>query len=615
MSSSDFSKVKVLYDVLNTTDSVRYAVVAGAQNITPSKYNAISKSTSSITFNIQTPSESTLLARRIMIRNVMEITINATFVNGTTPDGTLAVNYGFSESLAPFPFQTALNTCQLTINNNTISQNEKDVLFQLLRFNDRRDLARYNNTCPTMYDSYYNYQDAIGANNNPLGAWNDVAHDQDFQPRGSFRLISITGNTPYDTQAPTQVSRTIVIKFETIEPFMLSPLIWCDPKSNNQGFYGIQVLNCVFNLASDTSRILRSAQSALLANVYLPAVPVNNPAYADLACSLTAIDEAELYIQYYTRQPSDLVSARNCVPFAEYPRYLSPIGTSMAAAQKSATTGVIAPSKLTSINSQSISLNSIPDKLIICVRKQVSKQTLYDSDHFLPISKIVINFNNKAGLLSSATQWDLWRMSVESGSNQTWAEFSGHVATGGAVGKYPQGYNEIATCGSVLCLEMGNHIELDDVFSAGSIGQFQLQFQLDFENYSNEAFAVNDLEICLITMNSGVFVLERGTSQTYTAILSRSDVLSAKSQPGMSGSDVKRLVGGGWDDIMKTIKNVAGVVGQVAPMAQQALGAFGYGASGGGTSGGGTSGGGTSGGGTSGGGTSGGRVKRHLTCM
>jgi hypothetical protein len=611
MSSSDFSKVKVLYDVLNTTDSVKYAVVAGAQNITPAKYDAISKSTSSITFNIQTPSESTLLGRRIMLRNVMEITIDATF-NAATPNGTLAVNYGFSESLAPFPFQTALNTCQLTINNNTISQNEKDVLFQLLRFNDRRDLARYNNTCPTMYDSYYAYQDSIGANNTPLGAWNDVAHDQDFQPRASFRLISITGNTPFVTGSGI-FPREIKIKFETIEPFMLSPLIWCDPKSNNQGFYGIQVLNCVFNLASDTSRILRSAQSAFLTSTYPATTP--NLAFADLKCSLTEVSESQMFIQYYTRQPSDLVSARNCVPFAEYPRYLSPIGTALPAAAKNATTGIITPTKLNSINSQSISLNSIPDKLIICVRKAVGKQTLYDSDHFFPISKIVVNFNNKAGLLSSATQWDLWRMSVESGSNQTWAEYSGHAAVGGALGKYPNGYNEIPLCGSVLCLEMGNHIELDDVFSAGSIGQFQLQFQLDIENYSGEAFGVNDLEICLITMNSGVFVLERGTSQTYTAILSRSDVLSAKSQPGMAHSDVKRLVGGGWDDIMKTIKNVAGVVGQVAPMAQQALGAFGYGNSGGGTSGGGTSGGGTSGGGTSGGGMSGGRVKRHLTCM
>lgn len=542
----------------------------------------------------------------------MEITINATFDNATTPPGTLAVNYGFSESLAPFPFQTALNTCQLTINNNTISQNEKDVLFQLLRFNDRRDLARYNNACPTMYDSYWSYQDALGANNNPLGAWNDVAHDQDFQPRGTFRVLSISGNTPF-VKDSGNLTREVKIKFESIEPFMLSPLIWCDPKSNNQGFYGIQVLNCVFNLASDTSRILRSAQSAFLASDYGTAGAPGttpNPAFADLKCSLTDIAESQLFIQYYTRQPSDLVSARNCVPFAEYPRYLSPIGDVIKAATKDAATGIITPSKYSSINSQSISLNSIPDKLIIVVRKQIAKQTLYDSDHFLPISKIIVNFNNKAGLLSSATQWDLWRMSVESGSNQTWSEFKGVGAVGGALGKYAQGYNEIPLCGSVLCLEMGNHIELDDVFSAGSIGQFQLQFQLDIENYSNEAYAANDLEICLITMNSGVFVLERGTSQTYTAILSRSDVLSAKSQPGMAHSDVKRLVGGGWDDIMKTIKNVAGVVGQVAPLASQALGAFGYGSSGAGTSGGGTS-----GGGTSGGGMSGGRVKKHLSVM
>jgi len=614
MSSSDFSKVKVLYDVLNTTDSVRYAVVAGAQNITPSKYNAISKSTSSVTFNIQTPSESTVIGRRFMIRNIMELTVNATFQAGVTPPETLAINYGYTESLAPFPFQTSLNTVQLTINNNTVSQNDKDVLFQLLRFNDRRDLARFNNTTPIMPDNYYSYQDAVGASNSPLGAWNDVAHDQDFQPRGSFRVLSIDGNTPY-AGGEDELTREIKIRFETIEPFMLSPLIWCDPKSNNQGFYGIQVLQIVFNLAADTSRMLRSAQGPILAKDYgASGAPgtTPNPAFADLKVALTDIEESQLFIQYYTRQPSDLVSARNCVPFAEYPRYLSPIGQTIAAATKNVNTQVITPAKVTSINSQSISLNSIPDKLIICVRKQVSKQTCYDSDHFFPITKIIVNFNNKAGLLSSATQYDLWRMSVESGSNQTWNEFSGWAATGKANGPggNPNGYNEVPLVGSVLCLEMGNHIELDDVFSAGSIGQFQLQFQIDFENYSNQSFAANDLEICLITMNSGVFVLERGTSQTYTAILSRSDVLSAKSQPGMSGSDVKRLVGGGWEDIMKTIKNVAGVVGQVAPLAQQAIGAFGYGQSGGGQSGGGQS-----GGGQSGGGASGGRLKKHLAVM
>ena len=45
--------------------------------------------------------------------------------------------------------------------------------------------------------------------------------------------------------------------------------------------------------------------------------------------------------------------------------------------------------------SQTISLNQIPDKLIIYVRKQ--SQTWSDTDSFLPISGININWNNDTG--------------------------------------------------------------------------------------------------------------------------------------------------------------------------------------------------------------------------
>ena len=206
---------------------------------------------------------------------------------------------------------------------------------------------------------------------------------------------------------------------------------------------------------------------------------------------------------------------------------------------------------------QSIQLNSVPDKLIICVRKVLASQTIFDSDSFLPITAVNFNFNNKAGLLSGATQWDLWRMSVESGSNQPWAEFSGYAPLGDNVpfvSGTNSGYKQISTCGSVLCLEMGRHIELDDVYAPGSIGAFQLQFQVNYQNNTPDAIdAQNPYEIVLITMNSGVFTIERGTSQTYTAILSRADVLSVSSQPSYSKSAVARLVGGSWEDSFKSL--------------------------------------------------------------
>jgi hypothetical protein len=535
MSSSDFEKVCVQDDILNTTDKVRYAVFKGAQNITPSQYEAISKSNSSVTWNIQLPSESTVFSRRIMLEVKMKLVMTATFAD-TAPVGSYLFNYGYASALSPFPFQSLCNTIQATINNNTVSQNMRDVMFQLLRFNDRRELARYNNATPTMYDSYQNYNDALGTLNNPLAGWNNVANDQDFQPRGSFELTNVTGNTP-KTADPNPQQRVITIEFTTTEPLMLSPFIWCDPKSNNQGMYGVQTLNFTANLGLP-NKVLRIANQnfALDAN----GKPVCTVALADGG---EGIVSAKLLMEFYTRQPSDLVSSRNVVPFAEYPRYITPLPVSNFASGGSS--GFV--------NFQSIQLNSVPDKLIFCCRKVLGSQSNFDTDSFLPIRKITINFNNKAGLLSSATDWDLWRMSVESGSNQTYQEFRGYATVGSNVPSGANYYNKIPLCGSVLALEMGRHVELDDVYAPGSIGAFQLQFQVEFENNTGATIPANTYEMVLITMNSGVFTIERGTSQTYTSILSRADVLSVSSQPSTSKSALARLVGGSWEDSFKSL--------------------------------------------------------------
>jgi len=595
MSSADFTKVKVIDDVLATTDSVKYAVVKGSQNVTPGKYTAISNSNSSVTWNIQTPSEATVLSRRIMIRNTISLSITGTLGAGAGVND-LLINYGLTEALGPYPFQSLCNTIQMTINNNTISQNMRDVMFALLRFGDRREAERYNNAAPVGYDSYWDYADAVGANNSPLGAFNDLAPDESYQGRGVARITSISGNLP----GPG--AKNIVLTFETIEPLLLSPLIFSDPKTNNQGFYGIQVMNIVANVGS-TNRILRSAQRLIGGAATNLNVTLLSP---------NAFDTPQLFIQYYTRQPSDLVPARNVVPFAEYPRYLSsgqqqiPAAIPLTPAVAGSTQ--IAPGVLPSFASQTISLNSIPDRLIIFARKVLSNQTAYDADCFFPISRILVNFNNKAGLLSSATTWDLWRMSVESGSNATWSEFSGlsqKSAAASASQAAVSGLRQIATSGAPLVLSMGKHIELDDVFAPGSIGQFQLQFQVDINNFTSDVYAPGSWELVLITQNTGVFVLERGTSQTYTAILSRSDVLAASSQPGYKSSDVVRMVGGGVEDGYKDLSGM-GLAGS---------GFAGSGAAGSGNAGSGNAGSGNAGSGNAGSGFAGSgkpRISKHL---
>jgi len=140
----------------------------------------------------------------------------------------------------------------------------------------------------------------------------------------------------------------------------------------------------------------------------------------------------------------------------------------------------------------------------------------------------------------------------------------------------------------------------------GSLGNFNLQINLQV--YNQFPYGITP-EIVIIPINSGIFVNERGTSSTYTGILTKADVLSASAQEPYYQTSVKRMVGGSFLDSLKSVagkilphllkhgKEELGKSGHpVAKLAHSALGAMGYGASGGGASGGGASGGGASGG-------------------
>jgi hypothetical protein len=54
-------------------------------------------------------------------------------------------------------------------------------------------------------------------------------------------------------------------------------------------------------------------------------------------------------------------------------------------------------------------------------------------------------------------------------------------------------------------------------------------------------------------MNSGVFVCERGTSNTYTGLLTKQDVLDASTTTPLTKSGVSRMVGGGFLDTLKSV--------------------------------------------------------------
>ena len=128
-----------------------------------------------------------------------------------------------------------------TINNNTVSLNVRDVLAPMLRLLDNRELAHYNNSTPVAYDQYRNYANMGDALNSSFGGFDNVS-DPMIHPRGSFALdwaaSNVTGTTPLTTTTGDAV-RIAYVRFTVTDPILLSPFIFANPQSNNQGMYGV----------------------------------------------------------------------------------------------------------------------------------------------------------------------------------------------------------------------------------------------------------------------------------------------------------------------------------------------------------------------------------------
>ena len=65
--SSEFEKVLCLDNRLHCTDKLNYAAMKGAQNITYSQFNAVSATNHQMNFNVQMPSQETIIIQRYLL--------------------------------------------------------------------------------------------------------------------------------------------------------------------------------------------------------------------------------------------------------------------------------------------------------------------------------------------------------------------------------------------------------------------------------------------------------------------------------------------------------------------------------------------------------------------
>jgi len=516
--------------IADITDKEVYGVMSGGAQSTQQQIAATSASTSSLVFQVQVPSENIVIDRNVLIQANLNFTIR---INEDVPAGDLAFNYGSTDAFQVFPLNSLFTTSSCTINNTNVSANTQDIFAQLTRMNSARELYRYNSTSPSLPDSQWGaFANAIGATNNPLGGFANNSLDLDFDPRGAFpatfTVVHNTGAGGVDDSlvslgngAAAGESWTITVNALVTEPlFGLSPFTWCDPEFSSQGILGVNNMSLVFNIDASCKRLWSSATN------YISSITLNTP-----QCFQTC----QLLLTYLSLQPTDIVSTKNVCPYMDYPRFIS--NTSQTLPAWDPTAGEPQVFKLTS---NSIQLNQVPDKMIIIARTPMSQQNWTYTSSFVPIQNIVCNFNNASGLLSSATQVDLWKMSMRNGSSQNWNEFYGEasVNTGEGVGEL------IPTTGAMLVINPTIDFGLPNYLSAGSQGNFNFQFNLSV--YNTQAYPITP-ELVLICVNSGVMVTSQGVSSLYTGMLTKELVLKTNESTEVdpiSTVEYQRLVGG-----------------------------------------------------------------------
>jgi hypothetical protein len=540
MSDNDINKIAV-YDDRVVQTRPAYQVQKGALSYTNTAFRAITQSTSQHTYNINVPSEQVFVDRAIDWTSTcfFKVTCTVTKADGSEcTAGEKIGTIGREFALPAFPLHSLCNTLTATINDATTTVNLADNLYEIARLVDFKE-NRIQRTCPNMLDKYQNLTFATGTLNNVCSGYQDAV-DYDIVPNGAFCDFHFTdetgkvlsGNGDYTSNgvkvsyvdgipvttdqgggAGVATNYDLYFKFTSTEKIMLSPFIFNDIHENDTGLYSVQNIQFIMNIKSPY-RLLRyaNAQKDVLLKV------ANE---ASVQYFKGGFEESKMNVEFLTPPLSLSLPPRSIVPYFDYPRYLTPIQSTVSAG------------KTSTLQSNTIVLSSIPDMFIIYVKKD--KYAINEGEFYLSPEKVNIQFDNFAGVLSSHTKEQLYRMSYANGLKMDYNAWRGLCNTSNG---------QVGLVGGFLVLKPGIDIPLQEGQASGMLGSFSFQCDVTVRNTS--AVDVVNPNLYVLAVNSGFFESQNGSSRIIKNPLSESDIIQAPVGSMSTNSNLKRMVGSGF---------------------------------------------------------------------
>lgn len=477
----------------------------GAARATTQRTTASSVSNSQLVFNVQLNSANNTIVDPYCY---LEIPIIVTITGGTA--GTTVQQYVDNNfALRQYPLASVMSSCQVQINNQSVSSNPSQFIHQLSQFQDflsGKGEAALQSIVPIMPDQSPAYNDLLGSAASPLNGY-AAGRLHYSSSRGEFNsdFITVTGTT-----GTWQFTTTIR------EP-IFNPLLEYDPAKKREGIPYVNLMNIQCNFLS-----------------YLSGMFSLNAA----ACPLATITSVNI-------NSATLVQTWLTVPLTmSMPDLALRSFNSIVCNQTNQT--AFSASEQRTIQSQSYSVNQIPKKIWLYVcESQTSKDTATGytkADFCFSIESVSILWNNNANLMANMSAADLYNSCMASeGSAMTYVQSRKFT-------------------GAVLCLDPAKLFGLQDDQAPGLIGNFQFQVQVQCTNISGGS--VTPVMFVDWALDTLMTIDKSGTTNLVQGFLKPEDVLNANKLPAHAASFAESDIYGGsfWDKVKEYASKALGFV-------------------------------------------------------
>lgn len=483
-----------------------YSVINGPQEFTVRTFTGQSKSNSNISITADPPSDMDLLYTTVYIEAEFEFVCKVNNAGngqstGLIGSATAAVKTGqdVAHMVIPRcqPLSQICGTESVNINGATFTTNLNQYNNAFMRIcNDREDRAGKLSMTPSMLDELHLYSEAERTFRDPFAKYSDTIL---VDSRNSFVGCDYDafGDTGDGTTAAKYGAANAVVipatgfaysgfRVKVIEAIRISP----------------------FSQKKALTQIKNFSYNAVLTNL-------GRFFCAKIPTAITAVDISFSDISVNMYSPPKLHM------FVASPKLLDKIPRQLSYEHqeiqiyKTEGSDALAPNAETSFSGPVINLNSIPRRIVIwceekdtdATRTGTNQISLLKTDTLkASILDINVSLGNRSGLLSSATQSDLYAISRKNGLDMTYSQFSKRV-------------------GSIVILDLGIDIGLPTDLSVGVLANPLFSVTAKVKNVCPVA---TTFTLKYAVIYDSVMNIINGTITRQNGILSQNDVLEAQ---------------------------------------------------------------------------------------